>query len=72
MSMPGFGELIVIFLIILFIFGAGKIPKIAREIGTGIRDFKKALNSDEDENVETAQTKSDKRKPIKTMFLIIW
>lgn len=66
MSMPGFGELIVIFLIILFIFGAGKIPKIAREIGTGIRDFKKALNSDEDENVETAQTKSDKRKPKKT------
>ena len=53
-------------LIILFIFGAGKIPKIAREIGTGIRDFKKALNSDEDENVETAQTKSDKRKPKKT------
>ena len=37
MSMPGMGELIVIFLIVLVLFGAGKVPKIAKDIGTGIR-----------------------------------
>jgi len=59
MSMPGFGELVVIFLIILFVFGAGKIPRIAREIGSGIRDFKKAMNGDD--SSETEETKTNKK-----------
>jgi len=49
MSMPGMGELIVIFLIVLVLFGAGKVPKIAKDIGTGIRDFKKAMNGESDD-----------------------
>jgi sec-independent protein translocase protein TatA len=48
MSMPGFGELVVIFLIILVVFGAGKIPKIAKDIGTGVREFKKAISGEDD------------------------
>jgi sec-independent protein translocase protein TatA len=52
MSMPGIGELIVIFLIVLLIFGAGKIPKIAKDLGTGIRDFKKAMNGELDGDKE--------------------
>lgn len=47
--MPGFQELVVIFLIILVVFGAGKIPKIARDIGSGIREFKKSMNEEIDE-----------------------
>lgn len=49
MSMPGIGELVIIFLIVLVLFGAGKIPTIAKDLGSGIRGFKKAL-SGEDEN----------------------
>lgn len=46
----GIGELVVIFLIVLVIFGAGKIPKIARDLGSGIKEFKKSLTAmDEDE-----------------------
>lgn len=48
MNMPGIPELLIIFFIVLIIFGAGKIPKIAKDIGSGIKEFKKAMNSDDD------------------------
>ena len=59
MSMHGFGELVVIFLIIFFVFGAGKIPRLARDIGSGIRDIKKAMNGDD--SSETEETKTNKK-----------
>jgi len=46
----GLPELIIIFLIVLFLFGAGKIPKIARDIGGGIREFKKSITGESDRN----------------------
>jgi len=46
MGMPGIWELVIIFFIVLLIFGAGKIPKIARDIGGGIKEFKKSLNGE--------------------------
>ena len=46
---PGLGiwELILILLIVLFFFGAKKIPVICRVIGAGIRNFKSALREDD-------------------------
>ncbi len=40
----GFPELIIIFLVLLLVFGAKRIPEIARGIGKGIREFKDATN----------------------------
>ena len=48
MGMPGIWELVIIFFIVLLIFGAGKIPKIARDIGGGIKEFKKSINGESD------------------------
>jgi len=48
----GMPELIIILVIILIIFGAGKLPEIGSGIGKGIKNFKKAtkeINEDEDE-----------------------
>ncbi len=45
----GIPELIIIFLIVLVVFGAGKIPKIAKDIGSGIKEFKKAMSGEEDD-----------------------
>ncbi len=36
-------ELIIIFLIVILLFGGRKIPEIARGLGKGIRDFKASL-----------------------------
>ncbi len=43
----GFTELLLILLIILLIFGASKLPEVGRGLGEGIRNFKKALKSEE-------------------------
>jgi sec-independent protein translocase protein TatA len=39
----GFPELLVIFVLCLAIFGPGKLPEIGGALGTGIRDFQRAL-----------------------------
>ncbi len=39
----GFPEIIIILVIIILIFGAGKIPEIMGSVGKGIRNFKKAV-----------------------------
>jgi len=44
----GWGELIVILLIALLIFGANRIPEIARALGKSVREFKKGLNDIEE------------------------
>ena len=41
--MPGGGELIIILVIVLILFGAKRIPEIASGLGKGIRDFKKSI-----------------------------
>ncbi len=42
-------ELIIILVIVLVLFGVGRIGKIAGELGTGIRAFREGLQGDEDE-----------------------
>lgn len=39
----GFGELLIIVLVVLLLFGAKRIPEIARNIGKGMNEFKKGL-----------------------------
>ena len=48
-GMPGPMELVIIFLIVLVIFGAKKVPSIAKDIGTGIKEFKKSLKDEPEE-----------------------
>ena len=43
------GELTVIFLIVLLLFGGNKIPELMRGLGKGIREFNNAKSSVEDE-----------------------
>lgn len=45
--MPGFGEIVVVLLVLLLVFGAAKIPEIARALGKGVREFKDASKDDE-------------------------
>ncbi|MEJ2586226.1 MAG: twin-arginine translocase TatA/TatE family subunit [Deltaproteobacteria bacterium] len=45
----GMPELIIILIIILVIFGAGKLPEIGSGIGKGIKNFKKATHEAKEE-----------------------
>jgi sec-independent protein translocase protein TatA len=56
----GMPELIVILIIILIIFGAGKLPEIGSGIGKGIRNFKKATQDKPDE-ITSSEDKKTKR-----------
>ena len=59
MGRLGMGELIVILIIVLIIFGAGKLPQIGESLGKAIHGFKKAAAGDE----EKPQAKSDQPPP---------
>ena len=47
----GFGELLVILVIVLILFGAGKLPEIGEGIGKGIRNFRKAVKAPDEIDV---------------------
>jgi sec-independent protein translocase protein TatA len=59
----GMPELIIILIIILIIFGAGKLPEIGSGIGKGIRNFKKAtqekIPEDKAEEIASPESKSE-------------
>lgn len=44
----GAGELAIILVIVLIIFGVGKLPDIGSGLGKGIRNFKKGIKGDEE------------------------
>ncbi len=46
--MPGMGELLIILLIVLLIFGATKLPQIGDSLGRSIRNFKRATNGEDE------------------------
>ena len=48
-AMPGGWEMVVIALVILLMFGAKKLPELARGLGQGIREFKGAVSGVKDE-----------------------
>jgi sec-independent protein translocase protein TatA len=53
MNFPGGGELIIIFLILLLIFGASRLPKLARSMGQAGKEFKTGLKEGyQDQTVE--------------------
>lgn len=45
-------ELIVILVIVVLLFGIGRISKIAGELGSGVRSFKEGLKGDDEEKAE--------------------
>jgi sec-independent protein translocase protein TatA len=51
--MISFKNLIVILIIVLILFGAKKIPELARGIGKGLREFKKAIKENDIEDIKS-------------------
>jgi sec-independent protein translocase protein TatA len=53
----GIGELLVILVIVLIIFGAGKLPEIGEGLGRGIRNFRKTVK--EPDEIDITPKKDD-------------
>jgi sec-independent protein translocase protein TatA len=47
----GFGELLLIFIVILLIFGASKLPQLGDALGKGIKNFKRSVSGDDEIDV---------------------
>lgn len=62
LSNIGVTELILIFLVVLLIFGASNIPKIAKSLGEGIKEFKKATKNEADKEKSEESLKDEKNK----------
>jgi len=50
MGSIGLPEMIVVLLIVILIFGAGRLPDIGRGIGKGIRNFKDAVRDEKEDH----------------------
>jgi sec-independent protein translocase protein TatA len=61
-------ELIIILVIVLLIFGVGRVGKIGGELGSAIREFRKGLNPEEKKNEDAAKPEKseDTAKPGKS------
>jgi sec-independent protein translocase protein TatA len=52
----GIQELLIILVIILIIFGAGKLPEIGSALGKGIKNFKKSVNENNEITNQSSQS----------------
>lgn len=56
---PGLTEILIILGIAILLFGAGRLADIGKGLGEGIRNFKKGLKDDEDDDPEALPEASD-------------
>jgi len=59
----GGGEIILILALVLILFGAKKLPELAKGLGTGIKEFKKATREVTDEVTNAMDESSQRRLP---------
>jgi len=65
--MPGLPELLIILVIVFFLFGAKRLPDLAKGLGKSITNFKAGLNEEQPDETERQHNKKQshhqKRKP---------
>jgi sec-independent protein translocase protein TatA len=52
MPIPGWLEIVVVLVIVLLLFGPGRIGKVAKEMGSGLRNFKKGITGEDEDEEE--------------------
>lgn len=61
MGFSSFGHWLIILLVVLLVFGAGKLPKVMGDLGRGVRSLREGLKGDDDEKAkETKLISSNK------------
>ncbi len=55
---------VIVLLVIVLLFGAKRIPELAKGLGSGVKNFKKAIKEDDEEQEKIAQTTESKPQNI--------
>jgi len=56
-------HLIIVLVVVLLLFGAKRIPELARGLGAGVREFKKGAEGEGEAELDEASDTRDERKP---------
>ena len=59
----GLPELLIVLVIILLVFGVGRVSKVGKELGSAISEFRKGLNEGDAKDQPATETESS--KPVK-------
>jgi sec-independent protein translocase protein TatA len=57
----GIPELLIILVIVVLLFGAGKLPQIGQGLGDGIRNFRKSMKEKDEVDVTPSKTDDPKK-----------
>jgi sec-independent protein translocase protein TatA len=58
----GYQELLIILVIVLILFGANRLPELAKSLGSSVKEFKKGVNEAERADAAAAAKKDDEKK----------
>ena len=58
----GYQELLIILVIVLILFGANRLPELAKSMGSSVKEFKKGVNEAQKDETTTAATKKEEEK----------
>ncbi|HEY7379995.1 MAG TPA: twin-arginine translocase TatA/TatE family subunit [Gaiella sp.] len=58
----GYQELLIILVIVLVLFGANRLPELARSLGSSVKEFKKGVNEAKAEETTTPARKEEEKK----------
>ena len=58
----GYQELLIILVIVLVLFGANRLPELARSLGSSVKEFKKGVNEVQKDETTAAAKKQEEKK----------
>jgi sec-independent protein translocase protein TatA len=58
----GYQELLIILVIVLILFGANRLPELAKSLGSSVKEFKKGVSEAEKQDAASAAKKEEEKK----------
>ena len=58
----GYQELLIILVIVLILFGANRLPELAKSLGSSVKEFKKGVNEVQKDDAAAAAKKEEEKK----------
>ncbi len=65
-GMPSGAEWLIVLVLVLIVFGAGKLPQVGRQLGSAISEFKDTVRPKEEEEEDSPSAPMDKTEPTNT------